>query len=178
MNLFFPLKTERVPVANQQCGLHSGLTVICLFIQDNKGSLWKIPLGGDLMHTANIVVMYHFQSISESDCRSDVPHAVGSNLKKNFLWIHFTLITNLDVLLLWTSFSPFFGSTASVNSWRDIICFNLAHKSNATSSEDNIYYCNHNEPLWITLGKNYQTFWQSPLGSVCEGSQVIQVIVV
>lgn len=39
MNLFFPLKTERVPVANQQCGLHSGLTVICLFIQDNKGSL-------------------------------------------------------------------------------------------------------------------------------------------
>lgn len=108
MNLFFPFKTERVPVANQQCGLHSGLTVICLFIQDNKGSLWKIPLGGDLMHTANIVVMYHFQSISESDCRSDVPHAVGSNLKKKtFLWIHFTLITNLDVLLLWTSFSPF-----------------------------------------------------------------------
>lgn len=32
--------------------------------------------------------------------------------------------------------------------------------------------------LGITLVKNYQTFWQSPLGSVCEGSQVIQVIVV
>lgn len=35
-----PLKTERVPVASRQCGLNSGLSVICLFIQDNKSLLW------------------------------------------------------------------------------------------------------------------------------------------
>lgn len=61
--MFFPLKTERVPVANQQCGLHSGLTVICLFIQDNKRLTVKNTTGWRLdahsKHCSNVSFPVH-----------------------------------------------------------------------------------------------------------------------